>query len=69
MSEMAPPAWAQATEAWQWRRERAIADFREAGGMFAGNATVLGAVLYGLGYRGAALRREVAYIRDYPDAR
>lgn len=65
---MKPGPGTQATEAWQWRRERAVAQYREAGGMLEGNAVVLGAALYGLGYRGAALAREVAYIRDYPDA-
>jgi hypothetical protein len=59
----------QATELWQWRRERAIAEFREAGGMYEGDVDVLGARIAGLGYRGAALRREVNYIRDNADAR
>jgi len=69
MSNIEPPPGASATETWAWRRERAVAEFREAGGMYEGNAEVLGAKFYGLGYRGEALRREVDYIRDNADAR
>jgi hypothetical protein len=69
MSEIEPGPGVQATEIWQWRRERAIAEFREAGGMYEGDVDVLSGKFYGLGYRGETLRREVNYIRDNADAR
>jgi hypothetical protein len=69
VSNIEPSPGASATKTWLWRRECAIAEFREAGGMYEGDVDVLGAKMYGLGYRGTALRREVNYIRDNVDAK